>query len=219
MHLIGFYLLALYANWGAALHLDPQSVLSVKVSSKGITRVSLKGEGIKDIFFYPDVVKESIFLHQSGDVFIAPCEHSFSLTLIGSRGTKQDLSITFGSTTPKPLILEDKPSEKPLDDASLGRLLLSFHTKKPEELAQEYTPGVFEELKITLAPSITFQTIGAYSSSSVTIFKGQVDNKSHQPFTLKSTDFPFAHLVSFESEVIQPHRSSTLYFIKKGKFL
>ena len=77
----------------AALPLNDQQTLTVQVSKNSLTRVSVQDDVIQDIFVYPQLiqgqmVQDSLQLHKSGHVFIAPegLNQSFYLTLMTGRG-------------------------------------------------------------------------------------------------------------------------------------
>ena len=79
----------------AATPLNPWEVITVPISDKGLTRISVEGEGIKDIF--ADPASENIKLHPSGHLFVAPPEEKGSLfvSLITASGLTQDLTLLF----------------------------------------------------------------------------------------------------------------------------
>ena len=81
----------------AAVPMNDQQVMEVSISGKGLTRLSVQGDVIQDIFVYPFMVgevvtHESIQLHKSGHVFIAPdgFKGSFYLTVMTQKGQVQD---------------------------------------------------------------------------------------------------------------------------------
>lgn len=115
--------LASAANVQAAVPMNDQQVMEVSISSKGLTRLSVTGEVIQDIFVYPFMVgdavtSESIQLHKSGHVFIAPdgIREPFYLTVITRKGHVQDLKLSPSVQKSAPLVLTlPAPEETPLE--------------------------------------------------------------------------------------------------------
>ena len=96
----------------AAVPMNDQQVMEVSISGKGLTRLSVQGDVIQDIFVYPFMVgevvtHESIQLHKSGHVFIAPdgLKGSFYLTVMTQKGQVQDLKLSPSLQKAAPLVL------------------------------------------------------------------------------------------------------------------
>jgi hypothetical protein len=96
----------------AAVPMNDQQVMEVSISGKGLTRLSVQGDLIQDIFVYPFMVgevvtHESIQLHKSGHVFIAPdgMKEPFYLTVMTQKGQVQDLKLSPSIQKAAPLVL------------------------------------------------------------------------------------------------------------------
>lgn len=129
------FLLAGIANVQATVPMNDSRVMEISVSNKGLTRLSVKGDVIQDIFVYPFMVgdaatDESIRLHKSGHVFIAPdgIKQLFYLTVITRKGHVQDLKLSPAVQKAAPLILTlPVPEENPVDTTKAFRKVLEKH--------------------------------------------------------------------------------------------
>lgn len=72
--------------------LNEEKTIEIQIASDAPTRVSIDGEKIKDVFFYPEGSAE-VLLHSSGQLFIVPNvrQTKIYMTLIGARGSMQDM--------------------------------------------------------------------------------------------------------------------------------
>lgn len=72
--------------------LNEEQTIELQIASDAPTRVSIDGEKIKDIFFYPEGSAE-VLLHSSGQLFIVPNvrQSKIYMTLIGARDSMQDM--------------------------------------------------------------------------------------------------------------------------------
>lgn len=72
--------------------LDEEKTIELQIASNAPTRVSIDGERIKDVFFYPESSAD-VRLHSSGQLFIVPNvrQTKIYMTLIGTRGSMQDI--------------------------------------------------------------------------------------------------------------------------------
>lgn len=72
--------------------LNEERTIELQIASDAPTRVSIDGEKIKDVFFYPEGAAE-VLLHSSGQLFIVPNgrQTKIYITLIGARGSMQDM--------------------------------------------------------------------------------------------------------------------------------
>lgn len=217
---VGYSLImVIWGSFASAASLDVTSILPLGISSNGLNRLSLVGEGIKDVFLYPGNAQEYVSLHGSGDLFISPQEKgtTFSMTIMGQKGTKQDMTVTFKNVNPKPILLSHQQAELPSNNADYGRDLLKIWSMSQGDILKEFPPMVFEDSKRTLALNVSFETIGAYQMKGMTVLKGVLTNNSTTPYVMTPTSFPFARVVSFDRPVVHSGETATLYFIKKGR--
>lgn len=129
------FLLAGIANAQATVPMNDSRVMEMSVSNKGLTRLSVRGDVIQDIFVYPFMVgdvatDESIRLHKSGHVFIAPdgIKEPFYLTVITRKGHIQDLKLSPAVQKAAPLILTlPVPEVNSVDVAKKSGKVLENH--------------------------------------------------------------------------------------------
>lgn len=94
---------ALSTGYGA----DPERTLPIQISKDGLTRISVEGEKISDVFYYPEEALK-VTLHPSGHVFVVrddPKQKTAQLTLMGEQGFVQDLKLRFALKESAPVIL------------------------------------------------------------------------------------------------------------------
>jgi hypothetical protein len=115
--------------------MNDQQVMEASISNKGLTRLSVKGDIIQDIFVYPFMIgnvvtSESIQLHKSGHVFIAPdgIKEPFYLTVITQKGQVQDLKLSPSVQKSAPLVLTlPVPEDNPQEAAKESKKVLEKH--------------------------------------------------------------------------------------------
>ena len=118
-----------------AIPMNDQQVMEASISNKGLTRLSVKGDIIQDIFVYPFMIgnvvtSESIQLHKSGHIFIAPdgIKEPFYITVITQKGQVQDLKLSPAVQKTAPLVLVlPSPEENPHDVAKESKIVLEKH--------------------------------------------------------------------------------------------
>ncbi len=90
--------------------MNDKTVQHFTISDTGLTRVSIENDQISDMFVYPGTVSDSVTVHPSGHLFIAPSGLSdpIFLTVISAGGEAQDMKISFGKRDLKPIILKNK---------------------------------------------------------------------------------------------------------------
>ncbi len=139
----------------AATPLNPGEVITVSVSDKGLTRISIEGEGIKDMFAYPS--SENIKLHPSGHLFVAPPEEKGSLfvSLITASGLTQDLNLLFTDKKAAPVVLKAKETkavsktqlERWMDAALAGDVPKAFARESLKEEPRYTEQAVAKEVQ------------------------------------------------------------------------
>ena len=141
----------------AALEMNDQKILEIPISGRGLTRLSVKDDVIQDIFVYPLLideisVRESLQLHKSGHVFIAPdgLSQPFYITVMTQKGQVQDLKLTPTPQPGGPLILT-RPAP-PVDPHTATRV----HHQRLEAALMAAVQGVqppgFQSLSLEPAP-------------------------------------------------------------------
>lgn len=179
-------LILLGASSLSASHtIDSKSVLNFSISDKGLTRISIENESIKDMFAFPS--SENIKLHPSGHLFVAPSDmkEPLYLTVITADGTTQDLKLTFTEKTPKPVVLKMKEAEKSvsksqierwLDGSLAGAVPLSFEID-----SRKFEPRYTE--------SAVAKQVTCYSNAHYTLSIWSVENRKNSDVTLQAKDF------------------------------
>lgn len=111
---IALMLMLLTKSLGAHIQIDSTKVLDLSISNKGLTRLSVEGDKIGDVFVHPQDLSDHLTLHQSGNVFIAGegIEKPFYLTVITTKGTTQDMRIMVVKKSNDPLLLQFPQKEK-----------------------------------------------------------------------------------------------------------
>lgn len=112
----------------AGVVIDSTKVLEVTISNKGLTRLSVEGDKISDVFVHPNDLGDHLTLHPSGNVFIAGegIEAPFYLTVITTKGATQDMKISLGKKTLEPLLLKAPQKIKKPQRREVERWLQDF---------------------------------------------------------------------------------------------
>lgn len=179
-------LILLGASSLSASHtIDSKSVLNFSISDKGLTRISIENESIKDMFAFPS--SENIKLHPSGHLFVAPSDmkEPLYLTVITADGTTQDLKLTFTEKTPKPVVLKMKEAEKSVSKAQIERWL-DGSLAGAVPLSFEIDSGKFEP---RYTESAVAKQVTCYSNAHYTLSIWSVENRKNSDVTLQAKDF------------------------------
>src|SRR5439155_24281717 len=123
MYLKSTVFLLLGASAHAALihSLDDLKVIEIPISSQGLTRITVKGDRISNVFGVAgEYVMEAD--EEQGQVFIRPLEpalNPISLTLTTEGGYTQDLRLVPKNQVPIALILKGEEEEAAKENASI----------------------------------------------------------------------------------------------------
>lgn len=92
----------------ADLKMCPSRVVKVRMSNKGLGRITVKGQRIEHVFAHPSSVNEHLQLHESGNLYIVPqgLTEPVFLSIITEEGVSQDLELSFTAKSSHPVILE-----------------------------------------------------------------------------------------------------------------
>jgi len=209
----------------AALPMNDGVVMDVFISQKGLTRLSVKGDGIQDIFVYPvtsgDVsLSDAIQLHKSGHVFIAPegIKEPFYLTVITQKGQVQDLKLSPTVQKSVPLILTlPETGEDPVETLQQERkvldkyLLSALQGIPPRGFTQipltDPSPRQTGDLKVTPAH--------VYASERYLLSLYDLENTGQKDLTLMAEIFlsPEDLAVVFERPVLEPQEKTRLVIL------
>ena len=92
----------------ADLKMSPSRVVKIRMSNKGLGRITVKGQRIEHVFAYPNNFNENLQLHESGNLYVSP--HGLNgpmfLSIITEEGVSQDLEVRFMMQSAQPVILE-----------------------------------------------------------------------------------------------------------------
>ena len=93
--------------------LDPSQTLQFPISKEGMTRISIEGDGIVDIYAYPQEFADNIQQHKSGHAFVVAedLDKPLYVTLITKRGMAQDLKLVPTSKKVEPILLKYETAE------------------------------------------------------------------------------------------------------------
>ena len=110
----------------ADISMDNRRVISVSVSQEGLSRISVDGQRIENVFAHPTSVNSSLHLHESGHLFISPAglEGPVFLSVLTESGLTQDLKLSFISKAPAPIILKPKEETVKKDPQEIYRSYL-----------------------------------------------------------------------------------------------
>ena len=117
----------------------PEELLSLSVSSKGPTRLVLKDEKIADVFFTPENAAKVVLHDSTGEAFIlsSPEGRHIYVTIMGEKGSKQDLKLSFTNKEPSPIFIEQKAHAKNLMAAKNEIASPAITTDHNSDFAQE----------------------------------------------------------------------------------
>jgi hypothetical protein len=93
--------------------LDPTQTLQFSISREGMTRISIEGDGIDDIYAYPQEFADNIQQHKSGHAFVVAedLDRPLYVTLVTKRGMAQDLKLVPASKKVEPILLKYETAE------------------------------------------------------------------------------------------------------------
>lgn len=122
--------------------MNPSQVLSLTVSNKGITRLSVEGDPIREMFLYPDNLQEFVTLHKSGHLFLSGenIDRELFLSLITDKGEVQDIKIRSASMPSHPIILNPQHKKEEVSRKEIERWLKDF--------AEGLVPEEFERAEL-----------------------------------------------------------------------
>lgn len=140
--LLGIFLVLWSPAALAAIPIDSSKVLHLKVSDRGLTRISIENDRIRDMFAYP--ASEEIQLHGSGHLFIAPSDEKGPLfvSIITASGKNQDMNLEFTRKKAEPIVL-NVPKKERTSKTQISRWMEAAlvgdlpHTFRPQSLREE----------------------------------------------------------------------------------
>ncbi len=213
--LMAFTLATSHVQAHTPIIMDQNHVKEVAVSQEGLTRISVDGESITDMFAYPGDVSHSLNLHDSGHLFVAPSgiKDPIYLTVITGQGHTQDLKLRFVNKRPQPILL--KAQSVPI--ASKAQIEKWMQVALLREV-----PMGFKRESIIHNRRVTKDTIALeqdrFSNGVYDISVMVVKSRSSQNISLSTdmylTDEEAGLLASF---TLEPNESTNLVIINKRK--
>ena len=202
-----------------ALELNVNKVLDVSVSGKGLTRISVEGDQIVDVFVYPAGVTDNLQLHKSGHVFVVSegLKQPLYVTLITRKGITQDIKLTTQDRPASPIILKagsTLPEINPEEDVST--ILSTFVQGNP---SQEFSNAPLPEFERTVA-GFDIHGEGAWWGKKYIITRFEIINTSEETVRLRGEQVasPQDLAVAFTKNTLSPGEKSHFYVLQKKTY-
>lgn len=202
--------------------LDPTQTLQFSISTEGMTRISIEGDGIDDIYAYPQEFADNIQQHKSGHAFVVAedLDRPLYVTLVTKRGMAQDLKLVPTSKKVEPILLkyETEETKKKETEEEAGGYLKSF--------VQGMVPSGFyviqinESSRTAVLPegqSLIATVEAAHQNARYRVIVYQIHNTTNAPITLDNRLFWDGHdlAASFDQLALAADQSAKLYVIQK----
>lgn len=197
----------------AVTEINPHKVQNFTISHTGLTRISIENDSIKDMFAYPGNVGNSINLHQSGHLFVAPSglNEPIFLTVISSSGVTQDLKLNFAPKTPAPLILKVKEEPKASKEQMARWMSVALLRETPRGFKRE-SPKHHKRV----TEKATAREIDRFSNGHYDIALCEVTSKFSEPISLLAEMFIDPHEGGRLSEnTLVPYGKTKLVIMSK----
>lgn len=197
-----------------ALTLQEDKVLQVSAAKEALTRISVAGDKIQDVFVHPAQAQEHIKLHKSGHVFITPAGSPVYLSLITEKGKTQDIEVSFKGLKASPVILQAKAEKRPSytakDFVSLTKFFLQGGVPKGFTYAP-FSPQTRKGKNLTVELESAFSN-GPYR---VLVFKGKNSNKTNLTLDPKTFGLFGDRSVTLSRHEVSPGEDVTLIIIQE----
>jgi hypothetical protein len=203
-----------------ATHMDTKSVLEIVISDKGLTRLSVEGDKIEDVFVYPSELEENLSLHKSGNVFVVPegLKGPLFLSFVTSSGQTQDLKIT---THPQkraaPIILKvpkkhASPHEKEALTSDIMKEFIQGHIPK------EFSKSTYA-FELRKKEHLRAEPLDAFASEDHIILIFKVSSSEEEPQALTPSGFwrEGDIAVTFDHPELKPGLEVRMYIMQKLK--
>lgn len=219
MKFLIIYIFSLVSFVVHSVDLIPQKVMKITLSSTGLNRLSLKGEGVRDIFLYPGNAAEYVTLHKSGDIFISPQpkDTSFSMSIMGSKSTVQDLEVVFKDISPNPIVFKEKASNQIVNLEVLGDILVDV--MRQDLMKDPALKSSLFETSIRNMGAIIIENVSGFKASfgdqTIFITKAQIQNIGNVPYVFNMEDIGDVVAISATFETLAQKASGFVYFINK----
>lgn len=198
-----------------ATEIKSDKVMHFTISNTGLTRISIEDESIKSIFTYPAIVSDSLNLHASGNLFVAPAGlvDPIFLTVISSNGTTQDMKLTFSNKTPQPILLKVKEENIASREEIERWMTVALIGEAPRHFKRE-SPL---KNKITTSQTVAHE-FERFSNGVYSLSLWQITSKADKPVSLT----PDLYIDSTEAgrlseSTLAPYGTAKLVIITKNK--
>lgn len=112
--------LFMIASANATQHImDPKKVMKLPISTEGMTRISIEGDGIESLTVFPDDYKDNIQQEKSGIIYVVAegLEEPLYVGLVTRRGIAQDLKLVPSQREAEPIVLKFETEETKAKEA------------------------------------------------------------------------------------------------------
>lgn len=210
----------------AFISMNEAKMLDILVAKKGMTRLSVVGDSIKNIFLFPSLVgntdlSEIVQLNKTGHVLLLLEEEKrpFQVTILTRRGRIQDLTIIPSSRSPEPVLLKPALSAHEQEKLQMTKKQ-NFENKMKAILSgiipQELRRIQHEGSKLKTWNSVKGVRVASFEDGSAFYDVYFIENTSSQPMTLTPSHFLFGSIeaVSFEKENLESQKTTYLVLLR-----
>jgi len=221
---IPFLCLNLLLSGMAQAHqiLDPTQTLQFSISTEGMTRISIEGDGIDDIYAYPQEFADNVQQHKSGHAFVVAedLDRPLYVTLVTKRGMAQDLKLVPTSKKVEPILLKFETAEsknKEIEEEVSGYLKSFVQGMVPSDF---YVIQINESSRTAALPdgqSLVATVEAAHQNARYRVIVYRIHNTTSSPLTLDNRLLWDGRdlAASFDQLALASDQSAKLYVIQK----
>lgn len=221
---IPFLCLNLLLSGMAQAHqiLDPTQTLQFSISTEGMTRISIEGDGIDDIYAYPQEFADNIQQHKSGHAFVVAedLDRPLYVTLVTKRGMAQDLKLVPTSKKVEPILLKFETAEsknKEIEEEVSSYLKSFVQGIVPSDF---YAIQINESSRTVALPdgqSLVATVEAAHQNARYRVIVYQIHNTTSSPLKLDNRLLWDGRdlAASFDQLALAADQSAKLYVVQK----
>lgn len=202
--------------------LDPTQTLQFSISREGMTRISIEGDGIDDIYAYPQEFADNIQQHKSGHAFVVAedLDRPLYVTLVTKRGMAQDLKLVPASKKVEPILLKYETQEtrnKEIEEEAAGYLKSFVQGMVPSDF---YVIQINESSRTAVLPegqSLIATVEAAHQNARYRVIVYRIHNTTNSLVTLDNRLLWDGRdlAASFDQLTLAADQSAKLYVIQK----
>jgi hypothetical protein len=207
----------------AGVELNMDKVLEVSVSRKGLTRISVEGDQIVDLFAYPANVQNSLQLHKSGHVYVIgeDLKEPLYVSLITRKGKTQDVKLIDQDLTASPVILKESATTAVFNQTDdVSAILGSFvqGTLAVGTPPSDFLPSPLQEHERS-RDELCIQGEGAWQGRGYLIVQFEITNTGDETIRLRGEQVAFPHdlAIAFDKSILAPGEKSHFFAIQKKR--